>query len=615
MKYLDKIKSPEDVKKLNICELNILADEIRTFLIENVTVTGGHLASNLGVVELTLALMKVFDFPKDKLVFDVGHQCYVYKMLTGRLDQFNTLRHLNGLSGFPKTSESEYDSFDVGHAGTSVSAAVGMARARDLSGGDENVVVVIGDGAITNGMSFEALNDVGFRKTRLTVILNDNEMSIQKNTGGLSAHFTKLRLKPAYINTKVNVHDFLDKKGRFGRKISAVMRRLKRFFKYAAIKTPFFEDLGLKYIGIIDGNNTAEVIAALDMAKNANEPVLIHVKTKKGLGYKSAEDNPSKYHGISSLTAKVSRQSMTYTAAFGSILCSLADENDKVIAITAAMSDGCGLNEFADKFPDRFFDVGIAEEHAVTMAAGLASGGCVPVFAVYSTFLQRSYDQIVHDVCLQKLHVVLAVDRAGITGQDGETHQGLLDLTFLTHLPNMTVLAPSCYDEYRQMLYYAVNVCKGPVAIRYPKARVPFREMKNPFEIGKAEKLCEGTDVLAIACGRMVDTMLKAGNILTEGGISTEVINIRCVVPFDRELLEKEVVGKKLIVTIEDNLTNGGMGEYIISNMAVPTGIRVINLGFDTCFVEHGKQSELFELYRLDSRSVATRIAEEIKLL
>ena len=612
MTYLDKIKSPDDVKNLNIDELNSLAAEIRSFLVENVTITGGHLASNLGVVELTLALLKVFEFPKDKLIFDVGHQCYVYKILTGRLKDFKTLRRFGGLSGFPKTSESEYDSFDVGHASTSVSAALGMARARDLNGGKENIVVVIGDGAITGGMSFEALNDVGFRKTRLIIVLNDNEMSIQKNTGGLSAHFTKLRLKPAYINTKTNVHGFLNKNGKVGKKLESVIRRLKSFFKYAAIKTPFFEDLGLTYIGIIDGNNTSEVTAALEMAKNAETPVLIHVKTKKGLGYKSAEENPSKYHGISSMTAKVCRQSMSYTAAFGSILCSLAEQNKNIIAITAAMADGCGLNEFADRFSNRFFDVGIAEEHAVTMAAGFAAGGCVPVFAVYSTFLQRSYDQIVHDVCLQNLHVVFAVDRAGITGQDGETHQGLLDLTFLSHIPNMTVLAPSCYDEFRQMLYYAVNECSGPVAVRYPKAQVSFRKPELDFKPQIAEKICGGCDVLAIACGRMTDTVLEAARILGENGISTGVVNIRSVKPFDRNLIEKEAIGKKLIVTIEDNLTDGGMGQYIVSNISMPDGVKTLNLGFDTCFVTHGKQSELFKLYRLDAQSVADRIAEVI---
>lgn len=612
MKYLDRINSPKDVKKLNIDELNLLADEIRKFLIENVTVTGGHLASNLGVVELTLALASVFDFPKDKLIFDVGHQSYVYKMLTGRKEKFNTLRHFGGLSGFPKTSESEYDCFDVGHASTSVSAALGMARARDLKGGKENIVVVIGDGAITGGMSFEALNDVGYRKTKLIIILNDNEMSIQKNTGGLSAYLTKLRLKPGYINAKSGVHGFLNK-GKLGKKLELILKHIKSTFKYAAIKAPFFEDLGLTYIGIIDGHDTSEVMAALTMAKNSDSPVLIHIKTKKGLGYKNAEENPSKYHGISSLTTKVSRASITYTDAFGSVMCSLAEQNKKTIAITAAMADGCGLGEFAKKYPERFFDVGIAEEHAVTMAAGFAAGGCIPVFAVYSTFLQRAYDQIVHDVCLQNLHVVFAVDRAGVTGQDGETHQGLLDLTYLTSLPNMTVLAPSCYDEFRQMLLYAVNECTGPVAVRYPKAQVPFRDTSVSFVPNKAELIQSGSDVLAIACGRMTDTMIKAARILKERNISMEIINIRTVKPFDKTFIENEINGKKMIVTAEDNIKDGGMGQHIISNTNFPKNIKVLNLGFDTCFVTHGKQNELFGMCGLDAESIADKIAKEIE--
>lgn len=612
MTYLSKISSPSDVKKLNKEQLETLASEIRTFLIENVFQTGGHLASNLGVVELTLAILKTFDFPKDKLIFDVGHQCYVYKMLTGRLDKFSTLRKYGGISGFPRTDESVYDSFNVGHASTSISAAVGMARARDLNGGDENIIAVIGDGALTGGLSFEALNDVGLRKTRLIIILNDNEMSIQKNVGGLSAHLSKLRMSPKYVNTKIGVHDFLSKAGAVGKAAGDFLSKLKDRIKYAAIAAPLFENLGLTYIGIIDGNNTDELLNALDKAKNADGPVVIHAFTKKGLGYKNAEDNPSKYHGVNSKTSMVCRSDLKYDDAFGIILSSIAEDNRKVTAITAAMTSGCGLSEFSKKYPDRFFDVGIAEEHAVTMAAGMARFGLTPVFAVYSTFLQRAYDQIVHDVCLQNLHVVFAVGHAGITGEDGETHQGLLDLSMLSHIPNITLLAPSCYDELRDMLTYAVNECSGPVAVRYPKADVPFRKAE-PFRPAGAEILKRGTDILILACGRMVQTAMEAADMLEAKNISTQVVNIRSVRPFDSETVEKSAYSKKLVVTLEDNITDGGMGQHVTANSNIAA--KTLCLGFDTCFIPHGKQEELIKLCGLDAAGVCERILRETERL
>ena len=610
MAYLEKISSPEDVKKLNISQLDTLAKEIRQFLVDNVMRTGGHLASNLGVVELTLALAKTFDFPEDKLVFDVGHQCYVYKLITGRMDKFTTLRRLGGISGFPRTGESEYDSFDVGHASTSVSAAVGMARARDLNGTDENVIAVIGDGALTGGLSFEALNDVGLRKTKMIVVLNDNEMSIQKNVGGLSAHLSKLRVNPRYINTKSDVQEFLKRFGAVGRGAEKLIKRIKRRIKYAAIAAPLFEDLGLTYIGIIDGNNIGELCEALERAKNADGPVLLHTFTKKGLGYRDAEENPSKYHGVNSKTTRIAKSDLTYDEAFSVLISGMAEKNEKLVAITAAMASGCGLTEFAKKYPRRFFDVGIAEEHAVTMAAGMATRGLVPVFSVYSTFLQRAYDQIVHDVCLQNLHVVFAVGHAGVTGEDGETHQGLLDLTMLSHIPNMTVLAPSCYDEFKAMLAWAVNECQTPVAVRYPKNCVPFRECAL-FEPGKAERITDGEDVLILACGRMTETALDAAQMLKDEGVGASVVNVRSVCPFDRETIENAARGKKLAVSIEDNIVSGGMGESIFSKCLIDA--KKINLGFDTCFVEQGKQRELMRIHHLDAPSVCGRILKEIK--
>ncbi len=605
MSLLQSVNSPQDVKNLNTNELKILSNEIREFLIENVMHSGGHLASNLGVVEITLALLRSFDFPKDKIIFDVGHQCYVYKMLTGRRDGFDTLRHLGGISGFPKTLESEYDFFDVGHAGTSVSAAVGMARARDLGGGTEHIVALVGDGALANGMCFEALNDVGQRKTKLIIILNDNAMSISKNVGGLSAHLTKLRFSSKYRNTKSRVQRALDKFGLPGRSLGRGIHNIKDKLKYATIAAPLFEQLGLSYMGIIDGNDTRELTEAFEKAKATDGPVVIHVLTTKGLGYKDAENDPSKFHGVSSFTSRINPKDISYDTAFSAMIMSQADKNSRLTAITAAMTSGCGLSEFSDKYPNRFFDVGIAEEHAVTMAAGMAKGGYVPVVCMYSTFLQRSYDQIIHDVCLQNLHVVFCIGHAGLTGEDGETHQGLLDLSMFTHMPNMTILAPSCYDELKLMLDYAVNECLGPVAIRYPKASASFRKIGDS-PITRAEKITDGSDMLILSLGRMTEVAIEAQKLLANEGVSCSVVNVRCVKPFDSELILSELSDKKLFVTIEDNVVQGGMGQYIAAQ--IQSTVPKLHLGFDTCFVPHGKQEELFRINALDVRSVFERI-------
>ncbi len=608
MSLLERVNTPEEVKKLNNSELLSLSEEIRNFLVESVFKSGGHLASNLGVVEITLALLKIFDFPKDKVIFDVGHQCYVYKILTGRYKEFSTLRHLGGISGFPKTNESEYDFFDVGHAGTAISAALGMARARDLNGGDEHIIAVVGDGSLTSGMCFEAINDVGSKKTKLIIILNDNDMAINKNVGGLSSHLTGLRFSKKYVNTKNGVQRFLDRFGKAGSFFAKGIRYIKEKIKYAAIATPVFEGLGLTYMGIIDGNNIEDMMEALKKAKQIDGPVLIHTFTKKGLGYTEAENNPSKFHGITGGKAEVSKQNTSYDLAFSEIICKLAKENKNIVAITAAMASGCGLEEFSKLFSERFFDVAIAEEHAVTMSAGLAKGGYVPVVCLYSTFIQRSFDQIIHDVCLQNLHVVFAIGHAGLTGEDGETHQGLMDLSMFISIPNMTVLAPSSYEEFKTMMEYAIYSCKGPVAIRYPKDQVSLRQSIDTVNPLKAEIITEGNEILLLSSGRMTDIALSVASSLKEDGISSSVVNIRSIKPLDKETLEGASKGKKLIVTLEDGIKDGGMGEYIISNIS--HNAKVLKLGFDTPFIQHGTQRELFEVCGLDEKSVYRKVKE-----
>lgn len=606
MSLLKNISSPEYVKKLNTSQLQQLCGEIRDFLIQNVMRCGGHLASNLGAVEMIVAACLNFDFPRDKIIFDVGHQCYVYKMLTGRMNGFSALRHIGGVSGFPRTSESEYDFFDVGHAGTSISVAVGMARARDLNGGDEHIIALVGDGALTNGMNFEALNDVGLKKTKLIIILNDNEMSIDKNVGGLSAHLSRLRFNPRYINTKSSIQGFLELFGKAGKFAENRLRKVKEKLKYATVAAPLFELLGISYMGIIDGNNLEQVCAALKRAKQIDGPVVVHVSSKKGLGYSDAEKHPDKYHGISGSAFQKKSSDIGYDAVFSSVINNMASKNAKIVAITAAMTSGCGLNEFCKNYPQRFFDVGIAEEHAVTMAAGMAKYGCIPVVCMYSTFLQRAYDQIIHDVCLQKLHVVFAIGHAGATGEDGETHQGLLDLSMATHMDAMTILAPSTCDEFVAMLDYAVNSVSGPVIVRYPKAEVSRRKQEKIFPT-KPEVITKGNDVLILSCGRMAECAVETAEMLKKEGISTSVINVRCIKPVDDNFINEELKGKKLLVTIEDNIVSGGMGEHLSSVLGCK--IPVLHLGFDTPFVTHARQEEQFIMHKLDTESVFERIS------
>ncbi|MBQ4527390.1 MAG: 1-deoxy-D-xylulose-5-phosphate synthase [Clostridia bacterium] len=613
MGFLININDKEFFKKLNNENVRPIADEIRRFLVDNVIKSGGHLASNLGVVELTLAMYKVFDFPKDKIVFDVGHQSYVHKILSGRADNFSTLRKHDGLSGFPKRSESPYDSFNTGHSSTSLSAALGIAKARDLNGDDYNVIAFIGDGALGGGMAFEALNDSGAGETKLIIVLNDNEMSINKNVGGLSSHLSMLRLSKKYINVKDKVNRFFNKFGKPGQTISKFVKKMKRAIKFATINTPVFEELGLTYIGLIDGHNIDDLTVAFEKAKSTDGPVLIHVVTKKGCGYEPAERNPDIYHGIPPhFNPENVNNNITYTSVFGDYITRKAESNKKISVITAAMTSGCGLNLFASKFPDRFFDVGIAEEHAVTLAAGLACENIIPVFSVYSTFLQRGYDQILHDVCIQNLHVVFSIDRAGVVGEDGETHQGLFDLSYLTHIPNMTVLAPATQKEFEQMMDYAIDKCEGPVAVRFPKAKINNTN-NSDFEISKIETInSTGNNVVIFSVGRMLDLANEVFEKLNAENISSTLCNVRTIKPVNTDELNNYLSKCTLAVTIEDNVISGGAGQYLCNTANREHRSKFIHFGFPDSFVEHGSQIELMKKYGLSAENIISNIKKEL---
>ena len=610
---LDKIENPKDLKKLNIKEKEILAKEIREEIIDTVSKTGGHLASNLGVVELTIALHSVFNMPEDKIVWDVGHQTYVHKMLTGRKEKISTLRQLNGIAGFPKAKESEYDSFDTGHSSTSISAALGMARARDLQNKDNHVIAVIGDGALTGGMALEALDDAGNSKTRLIVVLNDNEMSISKNVGGISRFLTRIRTKRFYKKSNNFIRKILEKVPVFGPFIIHVARRVKYSIKQLMIPNMFFEDLGFKYLGPVDGHDIERVEWILNLAKKEKEPVVVHIITKKGKGYKPAEENPDRFHATSSFEKETGEskkeKQKDYSKVFGDKLVSLAKENKKIVAITAAMSDETGLSEIKNKYPERFFGVGIAEQHALTMAAGMAKEGFIPVVPIYSSFYQRAFDQVIHDICLQNLPAVLCVDRAGIVGQDGETHQGIFDLSFFSIIPNITIMAPKDFKELEQMLEYAINL-KAPVVIRYPRGaeskEVKF-EKHEEIKQGKAEILKEGKDVTIIAIGRMVEKAVKVANILEQEGKSVEIINARFLKPLDKKTIINSINKTKNVITIEDNILNGGLASHI-ENLIVENELQEVKLqsyGWKDEFIKHGKVEELEKIYGLDEETIS----------
>ncbi|MBB6716192.1 1-deoxy-D-xylulose-5-phosphate synthase [Clostridium gasigenes] len=615
MKLLDRVNCPDEVKKLSNEELETLSVEIREFLIDSLSKTGGHLSSNLGVVELTLSLFKSFDLEKDKIVWDVGHQSYIHKLLTGRKEMFNTLRQYGGLSGFPKRCESKYDSFDTGHSTTSLSAALGMARARDIKGEDNEVIAVIGDGALTGGMAFEALNDVGFNKTKMIIVLNDNQMSISKNVGGLSSYFNKIRVDPKYNKLKSNINTSL-KLSNTGKRVAYYLSKIKDGIKQVVVPSMLFEDMGIKYIGPIDGHDIDMMNEVFKKVKQIEGPVIIHTITQKGRGYELAEKNPGKFHSVGAFDLEsgevISSASENYSKVFGDTMIELAKEDNRIVAITAAMPDGTGLKDFAKEFPNRIFDVGIAEQHATTLAAGMASQGLRPVFAVYSTFLQRAFDQVIHDVCIQEMPVTFAIDRAGIVGEDGETHQGIFDISYLNQIPKMNILAPKSLGDLPIMLKWAVN-SNMPVAIRYPRGGDILKDIKPLTEIkyGKWEKIINGEKIAIIAVGKMVQHAILAKKNLEKNGINPLIISATFVKPQDTELLKELVDNKYNIVTIEDNIISGGFGNSVLMNL-VELGFenKFKALGFKDDFITHGAVNILYKEAKLDGDGIAETIIE-----
>lgn len=599
-KILDTYSGPEQIRNMTIEELNEMSVEIRNFLIENISRTGGHLAPNLGVVELTIALHNVFDFKKDKIVFDVGHQSYVHKILTGRMKDFKSLRQYKGLSGFPKTKESLYDHFNTGHASTSISAAVGMARARDLKKEDHNVIAFIGDGALTGGMTYEAINDIGFSNTKMIIVLNDNEMSISKNVGSLSLLLSHLRSTQSYRNIKDSFHKSMEKIP-LGGPVSKTVSKVRDTVKSMVIDGMLFENMGLKYFGPVDGHNIKEVSKILEVAKKVEGPSIVHVITQKGRGYNYAVEKPDKFHGIAPFDLEngevLSKSIMNYSQAFGDALCTLAKEDSDVVAITAAMRDGTGLKQFSNLYPERFFDVGIAEEHAVTLSAGMAISGIKPYVAIYSTFLQRALDQIIHDVALQNLPVKFCIDRAGIVGDDGETHQGIFDISYLSLIPEMTILAPKCTGELLPMLRW-MNEYNGPSAIRYPRGGDDFDCIFTPlktFEKGKWEYIYQGKNTLVIAVGKMVTHAFKAIRLADRVG-EVGLISTTFIKPIDTKLLFEIKDDYKRVITIEDNVISGGLGQTV-EKFLYDNGFKgeVITLGYDDKFIEQGSVSLLYD--------------------
>ena len=592
---LELIRKENDIKKLSDEQLDGLADEIRRFLIEKISRTGGHLASNLGAVELTMALHLTLDFPEDKLIWDVGHQSYTHKLLTGRSGGFDTLRKYGGMSGFPKRKESDCDAFDTGHSSTSISAGLGLVEARELLGQDHTVVSVIGDGSMTGGMAYEALNNASRLKSNFIIVLNDNHMSISENVGGISRYLSGLRTTQTYTEIKKGVEGTLKKIPGRGDRLVSQLRKTKSGIKQLFVPGMFFEDMGITYLGPVDGHDVRKLVKVLNEAKRVDHAVLVHVITEKGKGYRPAEENPSRFHGTGPFdirTGEPAEKSGTdsYTEVFSKVLADIARKDEKVVAITAAMADGTGLAAFKKYFPKRFFDVGIAEEHAMTFAAGLAAGGMKPVFAVYSSFLQRAYDQTLHDVCLQDLPVVIAVDRAGLVGSDGETHQGIFDLSFLTSIPNMTVISPKNRWEMADMLRFAVDY-PHPVALRYPRGEAyeGMKEFRAPVEYGKSEVLYEEKDIAVIFVGHMAELADRVRSGIREAGYSCSLINARFVKPLDTQLLDRLSRTHRLFVTIEENVVSGGFGEQVMeyaSDAKLPVYVR--NIGLPDDYVEHG---------------------------
>ena len=614
MGILDEIKSVSDLERLSYKELNILADEIRRFMIENISRTGGHLASNLGTVELTLSLYRVFNPEKDKIVWDVGHQAYTHKILTGRRNEFQTLRKFDGISGFPRPDENSADVFQAGHASNSVSAALGFAEGIKLKGEACHAVAIIGGGALTGGLSYEGLNNAGGRKVPLIVILNDNGMSISENVGGLSKYLKKFRNDTLYFKIKTGLKAFARVFPK-GDALINILAGIKDYIKKITLGKGIFENLGFKYYGPVDGHDIRSLECVFEYVKNSNTPVLVHIKTKKGKGYQLAEENPDSFHGVSEFDAESGKLAEketgeTYSDVFGERIIKLAETNKDIVCITAAMPQGTGLYEFSRRFPDRFFDSGIAEEHSVTFSSALSKEGLVPVFAVYSTFLQRAYVQIMHDTALCMNHVIFAIDRAGAVGADGETHQGIYDLSYLSHIPNMVIMAPSGKAQMKKMLDFAVNNCNQPVAIRYPRGKAEdYHKSEEKIEMGKAEVVKGGTDVLIVSIGTTLKEALGSAEILEERGISVKVIDARFLKPFDEELVLREAEGIRVVATIQDNVKIGGLSDAVRRALER----KVLAFGYEDKPLPHGTISELKSLNGITKENIADRIEEEYK--
>lgn len=616
---LDRIEKPNDIKKIAPEEYGQLAREIRRFLVRKISRTGGHLASNLGVVELTMAIHLCCNLPEDKIVWDVGHQCYIHKLLTGRKDGFDTLRQFEGMSGFPKRAESDCDVIDTGHSSTSISAALGLAKARDIQGEDRKIFAVIGDGALSGGMAFEALNNAARLKSNLIIVLNDNQMSISKNVGGMSSYLGKIRTNTNYTGLKEDVERALQKMPHLGNVLTDQIRGLKDIIKRILIPGMLFEDMGLTYIGPIDGHDIRQMITAFQSAAKLNKAVLVHVSTQKGKGYPPAQKDPSSFHGVAPFYIRDGKErhkgekKTTYTDVFSQTILEEARENRKLTAISAAMPLGTGLTAFSKEFPSRFFDVGIAEEHAVTFAAGMAAGRLHPVVAIYSTFLQRAYDQMIHDVCIDSLPVTFAVDRAGLVGSDGETHQGIFDLAYLMQMPNLTVMAPKNVWELREMLRFAFAQ-QAPVAIRYPrgKAYEGLQEHQEPIVEGKSEWIVKESQIALLAVGSMVETAVQVRERLKEQGYHVSIVNVRFVKPIDDTMLEETAKEHVLVVPMEEGIKNGGFGEAVAAWYQGTENLKVCPIALPDQFIEHGSVELLKKKYQLDVEGITERIIEEV---
>ncbi len=615
---LETIGQANDIKKIKKEDLGSLAQEIREFLIQTISVTGGHLGANLGAVELTMALHLCLNLPEDKIIWDVGHQSYTHKILTGRKGEFKTLRQFHGLSGFPKRKESPCDVFDTGHSSTSLSAGLGFVKAREITGGSESIVSVIGDGSLTGGMAYEALNNAAKLETNFIIILNDNNMSISENVGGMSKYLNSIRTASGYLDLKKGIYNALQGTKRGDSTISRI-RRAKSSFKQLVIPGMMFEDMGITYLGPVDGHDINAMVATIQAAKRVEGPVMIHVLTEKGRGYRPAERHPARFHGTEPFDIETGipshpRTVANYTDIFSTVMCKLGQRDEKIVAITAAMPDGTGLKRFHNMYPDRFFDVGIAEQHAVTFAAGLAAGGMKPIVAVYSSFLQRAYDQILHDVCLQNLPVVFAIDRAGLVGSDGETHQGVFDFTYLSGIPNMHICAPKNKWELSDMLKFAVAL-GAPVAVRYPRgtAYAGLKEYREPVRLGKAEWIYKEREIALLAVGSMVKTAETVRDMLKEKGHQVSLINARFVKPIDEEAVREACKNHDLIVTMEENMACGGFGEKVLAYMN-ENGLenRFLRIAIPDEFVEHGNVELLKRQIGIDAESIVAKISREI---